>query len=187
MLVVTLPIAAGAVVLGPGLLTALFGARFGPSVLPFQILVWNLVASAISSVYKLLVLLMNGKQREYLLVIGLVAGLGVALNLGFIWLWSYNGAAIARVVTESAAAAISAVIARRFVRTRFWGAFVRVGLATTATALTWFALGAIGLPTWLVIPGGAALYVPALFLFGGINSSDVAIVTSMLRVSPVPS
>ena len=182
MLVVTLPVAAGAVVLGPSLLTALLGARFGPSVLSFQILVWNVVAAAISGVYKMLVLLMNGKQREYLLVIALTAGLGVALNLGFIWLWSYNGAAIARVATDTAAAAISAIIARRFVRMRFWGAFVRVCLATAATALAWFGLGAIGLPVWLVIPAGAALYVPALFLFGAINSQDAALFRSILRI-----
>jgi O-antigen/teichoic acid export membrane protein len=50
MLVVTLPVAAGAVVLGPSLLTALLGARFGPSVLSFQILVWNVVAAAIAPV-----------------------------------------------------------------------------------------------------------------------------------------
>jgi len=173
MLVITLPIAAGALVSGRQVLTVFLGPRFAGSILPFQILVWNLVPAAIGGVYKLLVLLMNGRQKEYLVVVGAGAAAGLVLNIALVPGLGCNGAAVARIGSEIAVAVVGAVIARRYVSVALWRTFARVTVGTLIVAVAGGGLVAAGVSVWTALATGAVAYVPTLLLIGGISRAEI--------------
>jgi O-antigen/teichoic acid export membrane protein len=170
---VTVPVAAGGLVVGSGLLTSILSVKFAGSIVPFQVLLWVLVATAANNVYKLLALLMNGKQRDYLSVVALGSALSLPLNLILIPVLGASGPALAWVLTESTAAVVSYRVARQYVSTQFWPHLIRPLLAAAAMAGVCRLLTVWGLAFWLVIPIGALLYVAALLAVGGANRRDI--------------
>lgn len=191
ILTLSVPIAMGALVAGRPLLALILGDRFASSVLPFQILIWNLVVVGINGVYAQLALLMNGKQTEFLKAVAVGAFVSLALNLVLIPTLSYVGAAIAWVVAEIGVCLSSYWLAKRFITLRFWPYLLRPLAAAGIMVAGCWLLVRCGMPVWTVIPLGVPVYGLALMLFGGFDKNDLDFIrwllvnSGILPVKPV--
>ena len=113
-LVGSLPLLAGALVVGPDLIPELFGAEFAPAGTPFVIL---------SAAAALVLFTVNygtaavavGDERHYAIAVTLGAGLNVAANLVVIPLFGMTGAACATIAAEVAVFAYVYARLRRLV------------------------------------------------------------------------
>ena len=99
ILIIMLPIAMGTTLLADKIIFWIYGMEFSGSVTALQILIWALVFTSINPVLTRL-LTAIGKQKLNTLSSALCATFNVALNFILIPILSYNGAAIATVLTN---------------------------------------------------------------------------------------
>ena len=86
------------------LIKLLFGIGYITASSAMQILIWNTVLVAVSSFYGALILIPQKKSKELLFSVGTGAIVNIVLNLILIPTFSFNGAAVATLIAEAAAA-----------------------------------------------------------------------------------
>lgn len=98
ILIITLPIVIGTTLIADKIIFLIYGAAFAGSAHVLQILIWTFLFTSTNYVFLNLLVAMD-KQKLNTLCIGVCAITNVGLNFILIPLLSYNGAAIATVVT----------------------------------------------------------------------------------------
>ena len=162
-----LPVMIGGILVAGPLVALIFGAGYGPSARPLQILLVVIPVALLRNVAQG-VLLANERQDLMLHTVAWAAAANVVLNITLIPLWGMEGAAVATLATELA----RTVLALRYSR--------QLGLAMTPiTRFARIALASIvmGVCVWLVadrpvyisIPIGGIGYVGALLAVGAIR------------------
>lgn len=139
------------------LLTGLYGDRFSAAVLSTQLLVVGACLAMVTEV-GLSVLIASGRQRLYPWIGLLGLSVNVGLNLYLIPRWSFEGAAVATVITELLlVAALWLLVARTVPCARLLplGRLAAVAASTAGVILLTEALSEV-LP-WLVVAGLAGL------------------------------
>ena len=99
LLIIALPIAIGTTLLSDKFILLIYGAEFANSATVLQIMIWVLLFTFANSVLLNLLISMD-KQKLNTLSTGICAIVNVTLNLILIPILSYNGAAIATVITN---------------------------------------------------------------------------------------
>jgi O-antigen/teichoic acid export membrane protein len=99
LLIITLPIATGVTLIADKIILLIYEAPFAGSITALQILIWTLVFISLISVTQILLVSID-KQKSYMISTGLCAIVNVSLNFFLIPRLSYNGAAIATVMTN---------------------------------------------------------------------------------------
>jgi O-antigen/teichoic acid export membrane protein len=95
-----LPITIGTILIADKIILLIYGVEFAGSITALQIIIWALVFTSINIVlFNLLVSINQQKLSTVTLTLG--ALLNVALNFVLIPMLSYNGAAIATVMTKA--------------------------------------------------------------------------------------
>jgi O-antigen/teichoic acid export membrane protein len=166
-----LPSTAGLIALAPPLVRALFGPRFAPAVLCFQLVAVTVPLKFAASTIGTGLTAAN-RQPERTLAAGLGAALGIGLNFALIPRFAHDGAAVAAVAGDVAILVLSWVYLRR---TGYRLAVARLSLRPTiAAAITavslWFARGA---SLALTIPLGTAIFAAAAYGLGAVRRSDL--------------
>ncbi len=174
-IVAALPLAAGSAILGPEVMTGLFGPAYRPAGTPFVIL---MAASAIVVVainYTSLAMAAD-QERTFALSVTVASIINVLLNLLLIPVYGATGAAISTVAAELVvflicARRVVAVIGRPPLAGR------RIAGAIAATALMSDALIAIPSSTsvWLRIAAGGAVYLAVAAACGAVRREDLAL------------
>lgn len=162
-----LPVMVGGILVASPLVALIFGAGYGPSARPLQILLVVIPVALLRNVAQG-VLLANERQDLMLHTVAWAAAANVVLNVTLIPLWGMEGAAVATLATE---------LARTVLALRYSG---QLGLAMTPIvrfARITFASIVMGVCVWLVadrpvfvsIPVGGVAYVGALLAVGAIR------------------
>jgi O-antigen/teichoic acid export membrane protein len=99
LLIIALPVAIVITFIADKIILLVYGTPFAGSTTVLQILIWAFVFVSVNSVLTNLLISMD-MQKLYMLSAGLCAIVNVTLNLLLIPILSYNGAAIATVVTN---------------------------------------------------------------------------------------
>jgi O-antigen/teichoic acid export membrane protein len=169
--IIGMPMAVGLVVLARPLIDGIFGAKFAPAILVFQLLgatvplkfATNTVAVALTAA---------DRQLQRTLAVGIGAAANVALNLILIPQFTHNGAAVAAVITDVAILALSYAFLRQAqYRLAMWGLSARPALAAAVMGVAVWQMRAINV--WLVIPAGMLIYVVAAVAVGAVRRSDL--------------
>jgi O-antigen/teichoic acid export membrane protein len=113
-LVVSLPLLAGAIIVGPELVPQLFGAQYAPAGTPF-VLLMGAAALVLFTVNLGTTAVAAGDERHYAIAVSLGAALNVVVNLLVIPPFGMIGAACATIAAEVAVFAYVAVRVRRLV------------------------------------------------------------------------
>jgi O-antigen/teichoic acid export membrane protein len=173
MLFMGLPIAMGMTLLSKEITLLVYGKKFLPSVLLLQILAWvipirfcgHILGTTLSA---------SDNQNIRALATGLSACLNIGLNLILIPLYSYNGAAIASVIT-----CVFLVIFYYYSIKRefFHVALRKIVIPPVVSCLI---MGAVmylikDINLFGIIALGAVVYLVCLTLFKGINEDDIRI------------
>lgn len=180
IVVFSIPISMGALVVGKPLLTLIFGVDFLNSVIPFKIILWNLLLTGISGVFNELILIMNGKQGQFFTVIAIGAIASLPLNVGLISAYGHLGSAYAWIITEFIVVFVSYFFAKRYVHLRIWSDVVKTFIAAIGMALIVWLLFYTSGSIWISIPVGAIVYGIALVIVRVINMDDLNFITSFI-------
>ena len=172
---VGMPIAVGLIVLAPPMVRLLYGARFGPAVIVFQLLAVTVPLKFIANTLGTgLTAADRQPQRAYAAAIG--AALNVILNVGLILAFMRAGPAIgaslAAIITDVVILALTDVYLRRAgYRVHVLGLSARPALAAAimGLALWWIR----GMSLSLTLPVGIAVYCGAAYAVGAVRRSDL--------------
>jgi O-antigen/teichoic acid export membrane protein len=174
-IVVALPMAAGAAIVGTDVMTGLFGPAYRPAGPPFAIL---MTASAIVvvAINFTSLAMAAGQERTFAMSVTAASIINVLLNLLLIPFYGAVGAAISTVVAELV---VFLVCARRVVAVigRPPLAGRRIAGAVVATAVMSAALIAMPSSTlvWLRIAAGAVIFLAAAAACGAVRRDDLAL------------
>lgn len=158
-------------ILAPTIVQVIATSEFDAAITPTRILAFSLVFVFVSTIFYNLLFAVN-RQRE-LIVIGLFAvALNVALNLVLIPKYSYNGAAVATVVSEGVSFGGSFVVARRMTKFRLDRLFLlraaaAAGAAALVAAVSWDG------PRWFVLLLAELTFVTVAFASGAVRKTDL--------------
>ncbi|HBB65908.1 MAG: hypothetical protein A2049_03305 [Elusimicrobia bacterium GWA2_62_23] len=179
LLIISVPVSFGAVMLAPGIMTALYGASFAASAAPFAVL------SSVTVFFYLNAFLGHffaaaGRVKDSFFMFCAACLLNVVLNLFLIPAYGYIGAAAATAVSETVYFTLAVIYLRR---TEYhflpWGLLVRL-LAFSSVMLAALSLVPGG-NVFLRVAAGAMVYL-LLVLWGGIlDEDDVGLVREALR------
>lgn len=170
--VASLPVVAGAALVGPDLLPALFGAPYAPAGTAFVLL---MVAAAIVlvTINYGTVAVAIGDERHYAVGVGLAAGTNVVVNVALIPPLGMEGAALATIAAELVAIAyVGRRVALHLGSARLEGG--RLARAAGATAVMVAVLVAAGgLGPFARVALGAAVFAAAAAALRVVRASEV--------------
>jgi len=162
-----LPVMIGGMLVAGPLVSLIFGAGYGPSARPLQILLVVIPVALLRNVAQG-VLLANERQDLMLHTVAWAAAANVVLNVTLIPFWGMEGAAAATLATEIARTVLALRYARQLghpmtpiVR------FARVGAAATVMGLCVWAVA--DRPVFISVPVGGIAYIGALLAVGAIR------------------
>ncbi|MBS3132928.1 flippase [Candidatus Woesearchaeota archaeon] len=179
LLAIALPMGVGVTMLAERLTLFIFGSGFSGTHLALQILIWALVAIFLSSLTGFLMNAVN-KQLLFTLTTAFAALLNVALNLFFIPLWSYIGAAISTVMTEFFVLILLVYFARKnSYAFDMFRTLLKPVAATAFMAVVIFAL--LNFHIMLIVPVAATAYFVMLFLIGGLEKEEFHLLKGYLK------
>lgn len=179
LLALALPIGVGVTMLAERLTLFIFGSGFSGTHIALQILIWALVAIFLSS---LTGFLMNAvdKQMVFTLTTGFAAALNIALNLFFIRLWGYIGAAISTVITEFFVLASLLYFARKNSYSfSIFRTLLKPLMATAVMGAVILAL--LSLHVLLIVPIAALAYFVVLLILKGVEAEEFHLIGGYLK------
>lgn len=178
LLLLGLPIATGIAVLSESIISTLYGAGYGPSVILLRVLSLAIVLMYANGVFVQL-LVATGRQKRLATTAAAASAVNIGLNIVLIPIMGALGCAVATVVTEAVTIVMNYGFLPADVRAEFqFGAPVRAlaASAVMAVALVW--LGGIGLG-WAVL-AGLAVYLAAAVVIRALPAEDWAMVKAAL-------
>ncbi len=100
LFILGLPLAVGITLLPERFILLLYGEQFYPSIIALQILAWDILLIFLFMCFGFILVLID-KQNQMAVIAGCAAFINVILNLFLIPSFSYVGAAIATIITET--------------------------------------------------------------------------------------
>jgi len=178
LLISGLPIATGMSLLADEIIHLLYGEQFANSVIALEILAWDVLLIFICLPLGFMLVAIN-RQNRMAVIVGGCALLNVVLNLILIPGFSYIGAAIATLITETVLfMAYFYVISKYLYKLPLHKIVVRPLIATAVIAL--FIQLCSGLNLVVIIISATVLYLVVLYLIGGFDEEDRRLLSALI-------
>lgn len=166
------PIAIGGFFLAEPLVLLIGGPEFLAAALPLRILVFSLAAIFFGSFFNA-ILIAGNLQKRLLIILSSVAVFNIIANIVCIPAYSFAGAALISLATESAVAFATAFLAFHFLGYRpAMEGIVRILFSAFALGAFLFFFSALSFPTLLI--GGMLVYFLFLSTTGGITMNEIS-------------
>ena len=184
LIMLGLPISVGGMILAHRIIPFLFGVEFANSIIALQILIW---ACLLLSMYRPMLYMLGSINRQgtMALIGGIGALVNVALNFLLIPKFSYVGAGITTIITESMVTAASwYAISRYFYRLPMHKIIVKPLIASVAMgAIVYFCSQVTSLNLALLVVLGAASYFIILYLIKAFSKEDVSLFKQVIKIN----
>lgn len=173
------PIAVGGVVTGPLLIPFLYGSKFLPSVLAFQILILVPLFAYLNGLFSNIFIAAN-RQRDNLVAVICGAAVNMGLNTLLIPKFSLNGAAVATVLAEVAVFIYFFFKLRGWLDFDIWSLFSTSLISALLMGSTLFLLSIKNFPLQIAL--GAAIYFISIWILKGVTPEDRRIAVIFINV-----
>jgi len=177
---IALPLAVGITFFADEIILLLYEVQFFDSIKVLQILIWATAIIFINLSLGQLLVSMN-KQNITTISTAICALINVALNLILIPYFSYNGAAIATVITEFTCTCIMLYYLPDMVDLRKLLHSVRVPVFVTGLLFIFMHLANAVLNDLFIVILSLPLYLVLMYIFGGIDDDDKIILSKLVR------
>lgn len=163
MALIAVPVTVGSLLLAPEILRFVYGPRFDRAILTYRLLVLVIPIRMLGNTLSM-VLTATDQQTRRTIAVAAAAVANVGLNIYFIPRWSYLGAAITTVITESGLFVSYALLLRQLAGTSHLVSSLSVP-AVASVPLIAAVLATVNAPMPAPIVAGAAAYGAALLAF----------------------
>jgi O-antigen/teichoic acid export membrane protein len=180
LFILGLPLAVGITLLANRFIILFYGEQFYPSIIALQILAWDvLLIFSYGPLGGLLVSM--DRQNEMTIFVGITALVNVILNLILIPPFSYVGAAIATIITETILFGMYVYfVSKHFYALPFRKIVIKPIVAALGMGLFLHFCGSINLI--LLVSLAATLYFIILYLIGGLSKDDIDLLRQIFKM-----
>jgi len=179
LLIIGLPIAVGTTILADKIILLIYGEEFVPSIIALQILIWVALLMFLTYLLGNTLGAIN-RQPIVLKVAGINAGVNVFLNILLIPRFSYIGASIATVATETVGFVLLLYFTSKYIyKLPLHKYIIRPILASLA--MSGLLLYLKGTTLLLLIPATAILYFGVLYFLDTFSVQDADLFKRILR------
>ena len=180
LFILGLPLALGITLLADKIILLFYGQQFSNSIIALQILAWDILL--IFSYGPLGGLLVSiDRQNEMAVLAGITAFVNVILNLILIPHFSYVGAAIATIITETVLFGLYVYfLSKHFYTLPFREIVIRPIVASLVMGLFIYFCGSIILLPLVIL--AAFLYFVTLYLIGGLSKEDIDLLRQVFKM-----
>jgi O-antigen/teichoic acid export membrane protein len=174
-----LPIAVGVFLISDKIILLFFGQNFFNTIIALQILSWDLFIKFLY-LCALFVLISINKQKQILITVICTALLNIGLNIFLIPSYSYVGAAVATLITETFLLIVYLYLNHRYSYT------IQINKTILSPILACIIMGTFiylvsSINLSLLIAGSIIIYFSFLFLLKGISKEDVALIKQLVN------
>lgn len=176
---VTLPFAVGTMFYSLDIIQLFYGAEYDPSASVLSILMWTVCLLFINSAC---ITLLNASHKEFTVTkIYLIAAIfNVGLNLFIIPYFSYDGAAVTTVLSDSLILILSLYVIIRLGIKINKSLLIDLGKITLASLIMGGVLYILNLNMWIAIIVGMVVYFAAVFLLKVFDNNDKYVIKEIL-------
>ena len=171
LFILGLPLAVGITLLADKIILLFYGQQFYPSIIALRILAWDipLVFLYVCSAF---ILASIDKQNQMAVIAGCAALINVTLNLFLIPSFSYVGAAVATIVTETVLITLYfIVISKNFYKLPIGKILIRPSIASST--MGFFIYYLININLLLLVILAVLVYFTSLYLVKGFSKDDL--------------
>jgi O-antigen/teichoic acid export membrane protein len=184
LLSTAVPLAAGTFMLAPDIVSLIAGEDFDEAVTPMRVLVFASLFIFTNVLFASLLILYR-RQRQLVVFVGGGLALNIALNLVLIPLFSYQGAAVATVVTEgSVGIAMIAAVLRHSGLALHLGTLPGIALATAGMCVALWLTSP--LPLGVTVLVGLVTYAVLGYVLGVVTRADLVLLLARRPALPEP-
>ncbi|RZN35106.1 MAG: flippase [Methanosarcinales archaeon] len=178
LFVLGLPIAAGISLLSGEIIFLIYGEQFSHSVVALRILAWDVLLLSICAPVSFMLVFMD-RQNQMAIIVGVCALLNIVLNLALIPRFSYVGAGIATLTTESVLFVLYFYFVSKYShKLPIYKIIVRPLVSCSVMVLCIHYCGELWLPAR--IASATILYFAVLYLIGGFDEKDKEMVGALI-------
>jgi O-antigen/teichoic acid export membrane protein len=179
LFILGLPLAVGITLLAERFILLFYGEQFYPSIIALQILAWDILL-IFSYMCFAFILVSIDKQNQMAVIAGCAAFINVILNLFLIPSFSYVGAAIATIVTETILITLYFIlISRSFYKLPISKILIRPLIA--CSIMGFFICYFININLILLILLAVLIYFASLYFVKGFSKEDFDLLRQALR------
>jgi O-antigen/teichoic acid export membrane protein len=179
LIMLSLPVAVGVTILAEPIILLIYKSTFLTSVLIIQILIWTIPITFLNYVFGTIIPAIN-KQNSLLKITFISMLVNVVLNLIFIPTYSYIGAAVVTIATESVVLILCFhIISRSFYKINIFKILYKPVIASGIMALM---ILTVKTNLFVEIILGIVIYFSALILLKGFDNKDKSIILQMIPV-----
>jgi O-antigen/teichoic acid export membrane protein len=180
LFILGLPLAVGITMLAGRIIIILYGEQFYPSIIVLQILAWDvLLIFSYGPLGGLLVSI--DKQNRMVLLVGITAFINVILNLILIPRFSYVGAAVATIITETVLFGLYVYfLSKHFYALPFHRIVIRPIVASLVMGIFIYFCAFVNLI--LLVMLATSLYFVILYLIKGFSKEDISLLRQVLKM-----
>jgi O-antigen/teichoic acid export membrane protein len=179
LFILGLPLAVGTTLLAERFILLFYGEQFYPSIIALQILAWDILL-IFSCMCFAFILASIDKQNQMAVIAGCAAFINVILNLFLIPSFSYIGAAIATIITETILIFLYFIlISRSFYKLPISKILIRPLIASSIMGLFIYYL--ININLFLLILLAVLIYFASLYFVKGFSKEDLDLLRQALR------
>jgi O-antigen/teichoic acid export membrane protein len=179
LFILGLPLALGITLLADKIILLFYGEQFYPSIIALQILAWD-VLLVFLYVCSAFILVSTDKQNQMAVIAGCTALINVILNLFLIPSFSYVGAAIATIVTETILISLYFIlISKSFYKLPISKISIRPLIA--CLIMGFFIYYLININLILLIILAVLIYFTSLYLVKGFSKDDLELFKKLAK------
>lgn len=181
LLILGLPLAVGTTLLADRIILLFYGEQYINSIIALQILAWDILLFFLYVPLGRVILALD-KQNQIAAVAGGCALINIILNLILIPPFSYIGAGIATIVTETVLfGAYFYVVSKYLYRLPLHKVIAKPVVACLVMALFVYFYSGINLAVLII--SAAALYLGVLYLIKGFSQEDINLLKRAIKIS----
>lgn len=180
LIILGLPAATGITLLSDKIILTVYGAQFTNSIIALQILSWDVLLIFLYTLLSGLLISIDW-QNKMAIAAGVTALMNVFINIILIPYYSYIGAAVATVISES----FLLIIYFYLVSKKIYLLSIHKILAKPLVSLvvmSIFILYFNWLNLYILVIVGAIIYLGTLYLIKGISKEDLALIRQILKM-----
>ena len=179
LFILGLPLTVGTMLLSDQIILLIYGDQFVPSIAALQILAWDIILF-FTYVSLGTILQAINKQNQVAIAAGVCAVINVILNIILIPYFSYIGAAIATIATETVLCGLYFYFVSKYLhRMPLHKLIIKPLIACSAMVLLIYFCGGINVAVLVI--SAALLYFVVLYLIKGFSKEDFDLLRQALR------
>ena len=180
LLIISIPIVIGTTLIADKIILLIYDVSFVNSVTVLQILIWSLVFASVNSV--LLTLLISiDKQKLNMFSVGLCAIVNIVLNFMLIPILSYNGAAIATVITHIVLFIASFYFVSKHLQVLPIHKII-IKPVISSLIMAAFVYHFMYINVFLIVPIAALMYLGILLALRTFSEEDMEIINRIIKI-----